>query len=92
VVSFFIFAIVLPLIIWGFFVGWREKQFDKNNDKEEIMLVFDISDFTQNTIKVFDAALTNEVIIYNKNGKSYKILPINDEKTGKLPLEDVPYI
>jgi len=56
------------------------------------MLVFDISDFTQNAAKVFDAALTNEVIINNKNGKSYKILPINDEKTDKSPLEDVPYI
>ena len=55
------------------------------------MLVFDISDFTQNATKVFDAALTNEVII-NKNGKSYKILPINDEKREKSPLEDVPYI
>ena len=56
------------------------------------MLVFDISDFAQNATKVFDAALTNEVIVNNKNGKSYKILPINDEKTGKSPLEDVPYI
>jgi len=55
------------------------------------MLVFDVSDFTQNATKVFDAALTNEVII-NKNGKSYKILPINDEKREKSPLEDIPYI
>jgi len=56
------------------------------------MLVFDISDFSQNATKVFDAALTNEVIINYKNGKSYKILPVNDEETGKSPLEDVPYI
>jgi hypothetical protein len=35
-------------------------------------------------------ALTNEVII-NKDGKSYKILPINDNKE-KSPLEDIPYI
>jgi len=55
------------------------------------MLVFDISDFTQNATKVLDAALTNEVII-NENGKSYKILPINDNKTGKSPLKDIPYI
>jgi len=55
------------------------------------MLVFDISDFTQNATKVLDAALTNEVII-NKNGKSYKILPINDNKEEKSPLEDIPYI
>jgi hypothetical protein len=56
------------------------------------MLVFDISDFTKNATKVFDAALTDEVIINNKNGKSYKILPINDDKGGKSPLEDIPYI
>jgi len=32
-VIFFMFAIIVPLIIWGFVAGWREKQFDKNNDK-----------------------------------------------------------
>jgi hypothetical protein len=57
------------------------------------MLVFDISDFSQNAAKVFDAALTDEVIINNKDGKSYRILPFtNDAKAGKSPLEDVPYI
>jgi hypothetical protein len=56
------------------------------------MLVFDISDFTQNATKIFEAALTDEVIINNTNGKSYKILPINDNNKGKSPLEDVPYI
>ena len=56
------------------------------------MLVFDVSDFTQNATKVFDAALTDEVIINNKNGKSYRIIPINDEKKEKSPLEDIPYI
>jgi len=55
------------------------------------MLVFDISDLTQNAMKIFDAALTNEVII-NKNGKSYKILPIHNNKKKKSPLEDIPYI
>jgi len=56
------------------------------------MLIFDISDFTKNATKVFDAALTDEVIVNNKNGKSYKILPINEEEEEKSPLEDVPYI
>jgi hypothetical protein len=56
------------------------------------MLVFDVSDFTQNATKVFDAALTDEVIINDKDGKSYKILPINDDNKGKSPLEDIPYI
>jgi hypothetical protein len=57
------------------------------------MLIFSISDFAQNTSKIFDAALTDEVIINNNDGKSFKILPIkNDSKTGKSPLEDIPYI
>jgi hypothetical protein len=56
------------------------------------MLIFDVSDFTQNVAKVFDAALTDEVIINNKNGKSYRIIPINNDKKDKSPLEDVPYI
>jgi hypothetical protein len=57
------------------------------------MLVIDISDFTQNITKVFDAALTDEVIINNKNGMSYKIIPIkNNKEKGKSPLEDIPYI
>jgi len=57
------------------------------------MLIFDISDFSQNVAKVFDAALTDEVIINNKDGKSYKILPfVNDNKAVKPTLEDIPYI
>jgi len=57
------------------------------------MLVFDISDFSQNVAKVFDAALTDEVIVNNKDGRSYKILPMkNDNKKGKSPFEDIPYI
>jgi hypothetical protein len=57
------------------------------------MLIFDYTDFTQDAIKIFDAALTNEVIVNNKDGNRYKILPIKDEKqAGKSPLEDIPYI
>jgi hypothetical protein len=57
------------------------------------MLVFDIADFTENATKVFDAALTDEVIVNNKNGMSYKILPVkNDVKKSRSPLEDIPYI
>jgi 3-phenylpropionate/cinnamic acid dioxygenase small subunit len=57
------------------------------------MLIFDVSDFSQNAAKVFDAALTDEVIINNKDGISYKILPFkNDIKAKKSPLEDIPYI
>jgi len=32
-VIFYMFAIIVPLIIWGFVAGRREKQFDKKNDK-----------------------------------------------------------
>ena len=57
------------------------------------MLVFDVSDFSRDMAKVFDASLSDEVIINDKNGKSYKILPVNnDGKAGKSPLEDIPYI
>jgi hypothetical protein len=57
------------------------------------MLIFDISDFSQNASKVFDAALTDEVIINNKDGKSYRLLPFESgSKAGKSPLEDIPYI
>ena len=57
------------------------------------MLVFSISDFSRDATKVFDAALTDEVIINNADGKSCKILPIkNDDKKGKSAFEDIPYI
>jgi hypothetical protein len=58
------------------------------------MLVFDISEFTQNATKILEAALTDEVIIINnKNGNSYKILPVtNNYEAGKSPFEDIPYI
>jgi hypothetical protein len=57
------------------------------------MLVFDYADFTQDATKIFNAALTNEVMVNTKDGNRYKILPIKDEnKTGKSPLEDIPYI
>jgi len=33
------------------------------------------------------------ILVNNKDGKSYKILPIKNEiKKGKSPLEDIPYI
>ena len=57
------------------------------------MLVFDIFDFSQNVTKILDAALTEEVIINNKDGMSYKILPLkNGLKKGNSPFEDIPYI
>jgi hypothetical protein len=57
------------------------------------VLVFDVSDFSQNAAKVFDAALTDEVIINNKDGKSYRILPFTkDADAKKSPLEEVPFI
>ena len=57
------------------------------------MLVFDVSEFYQNATKIFNAALTDEVIINNKDGTSYKILPIkNGDKKEKSPFEDIPYI
>jgi hypothetical protein len=56
------------------------------------MLVFDISEFTRDATKIFDAALTDDVIISNKDGNRYKILPLNDNKAGKSLFEDIPSI
>jgi hypothetical protein len=54
------------------------------------MLVFDIVEFTKNTAKVFNSALTDEVIINNDDGNSYKLLPIH--QTGKSPFKNIPPI
>ncbi|MDR0456520.1 MAG: hypothetical protein LBH20_07565 [Treponema sp.] len=54
------------------------------------MLVFNVFEFTQNTTKVFDSALIDEVIIHNDDGNSYKLLPI--KQTEKSPFEDIPRI
>ena len=54
------------------------------------MLIFSVSDFTQDTKKVFDATLTDEVIIKNNDGNSYKLLPIN--QSGKTPFDNIPRV
>jgi hypothetical protein len=57
------------------------------------MIVFEFYEFMQDTAKVFDAALTDEVIVNNKDGSSYKILPLKKgNKIKKSPLEDIPCI
>jgi hypothetical protein len=57
------------------------------------MLIFEYTDFTDDATKIFNAALTNEVIVNTKDGNCYKILPIKNEyKIGKSPLEDIPCI
>ena len=57
------------------------------------MQVFEYDDFFQNATKIFDVALTQEVIVKNRNGYSYKILPIkNDDSMRKSPFEDIPGI
>ena len=54
------------------------------------MLVFDVSEFTKNSTKVFNAALTNEVIIQNNDGNSYKLIPMRLKE--KSPLENIPRV
>ncbi len=57
------------------------------------MLIFDISEFTQNSEKVFDAALTDDVILKNENGNSYKLVPITEPTCKrKSPFEGVPQV
>ena len=53
------------------------------------MLVFDVSEFTRDVSKVFNAALTEEVII-NNDGNSYRLLPM--EPKGKSPFDNVPRV
>ena len=57
------------------------------------MLVFNISEFTQNSAKVLEAALTEEVILKNNNGSCYKIIPVRESYSQKKsPFENVPQI
>jgi hypothetical protein len=57
------------------------------------MQVFDYNEFSQDMAKVFNAALVEEVILNNKDGSSYKLLPIKEPgKSGKSPFEDIPRV
>jgi hypothetical protein len=58
-----------------------------------MMQIFDYTEFSQDMTKVFNTALVEEVIINNKDGNSYKLLPIKETiKSGKSPFEDIPRI
>ena len=50
---------------------------------------FEAIELTQDTSKVFNAAQTNEVIINNNDGKSYRLLPL---KNNNSPFENVPKV
>jgi hypothetical protein len=54
------------------------------------MLIFSVSDFTQDTKKVFDAALTDEVIIKNNDGNDYQLLPV--KQVSKTPFDNIPRV
>ena len=54
------------------------------------MLIFSVSDFTQDTKKIFDAALIDEVIIKNNDGNNYKLLPI--KQLSKTPFDNIPRV
>jgi hypothetical protein len=57
------------------------------------MQVFEYNEFSQDMAKAFSAALVDDVIINNKDGNSYKLLPIKkNSKKGKSPFEDIPRI
>jgi len=56
------------------------------------MLIFSVSDFSKDTEKIFNAALKSDVIINNNDGNSFKIVPVENGKEGKSPLEDIPGI
>jgi len=46
----------------------------------------------QDVSKVFSTALVEEVVINDKDGTSYKLLPIGGNLEEKSPLEDIPCI
>jgi len=54
------------------------------------MLIFSVSDFAQDTKKIFDAVLTDEVIIRNDDGNNYKLLPI--KQSGRTPFDNIPRV
>ena len=55
------------------------------------MQVFEYDYFYQNATKIFEVALTQEVIVKNTNGYSYKILPMGkNDPAEKSPFEDIP--
>lgn len=54
------------------------------------MLVFDISDFTKNATDICNTALSDEVIINNKDGNSFKLLPITNKE--KSPFDNIPRV
>ena len=57
------------------------------------MLIFNVSELTQNSEKVFDAALNDEVILKNANGNCYKLIPVKENlNSKKSPFENVPQI
>ena len=53
------------------------------------MLIFTISEFTKDTSKILNAAQSNEVIINNNDGKSYRLLPINNNNS---PFDNIPRV
>ena len=55
----------------------------------QVMLVFNISELTKDAKKVFNAAETNDVIINNDDGKSYRLLPVEN---GNSPFDNIPKV
>ena len=54
------------------------------------MKIYNYSKARQNFTTVLNTALKEEVIITRKDGRSFKIVPINEnEKDGKSPLEGI---
>lgn len=53
------------------------------------MQVYDTVEFSQT--KIFNTALSDEVIINNNDGNRYKLLP-KRSSTGKSPLEGIPRV
>jgi hypothetical protein len=54
------------------------------------MQVFEYTDFSKNLSRVFDIALNDDVIITNKDGNNYKLVPLVNETLKEVsPFDDV---
>ena len=53
------------------------------------MRIYNYSEARQNFTTVLNTALKEEVMITRKDGSRFKIIPIDDKRDGKSPLEGI---
>ena len=53
------------------------------------MRIFNYSEARQNFSSLLNTALKEEVIITRKDGSRFRVVPMDDKKEGKSPLEGI---